>query len=39
MTRLHGGICTVKKFGEIFLIYKEIQKGAGAKSSMRKRDI
>jgi hypothetical protein len=28
--------CTVKKEKTIFLIYKEIQKGSGAKSYMRK---
>ncbi len=30
------GRCTVKKENKIFLIYKEIQSGAVAKSSMRK---
>jgi hypothetical protein len=29
-------ICTVKKEKKIFLIYKEIQKGTGAMSYMRK---
>jgi hypothetical protein len=31
-----GGLCTDKKENKIFLIYKEIQMGSGAKSYMRK---
>jgi hypothetical protein len=33
---LKGSIRTVKKEKKIFIIYKEIQKGSGAKSRMRK---
>ncbi len=31
-----SGLCTDKKYNKIFLIYKEIQKDAVAKSYMRK---
>ncbi len=34
--RLNNGTCTDKKENQIFLIYKEIQMGLGAKSNMRK---
>jgi hypothetical protein len=33
---LHFVLCTVKKEKKIFFIYKEIKKGSGAKSYMRK---